>query len=228
MQEIHPDIEYNTSYTTAKEKIHCKCNICGHEWDSTPDNLINGGHGCPNCAIDANADRSRKSNEEFVEQLKLINPHIMPMEKYVNNKTKILCKCKIHDYQWFISPNKILYKKVGCPLCYLYYNEYVIKTLLNQWGIKYTPQFRFDDCRDKNPLPFDFRLDDYGILIEYDGEQHDYPVRFGDISEEQAIKNFQTTVYHDYIKTEYCKKNKIPLIRISHEEKEDIEYILFD
>ena len=68
------------------------------------------------------------------------------------------------------------------------------------------------------PLPFDFHLTDYDILIEVDGEQHEKPIRFGGMSIEQANKNFIEQKRRDKIKDDYCLKNKIPLIRISYKD----------
>ena len=44
----NPNIQPLTTYLGAREKIMCKCLICGYEWAATPSNLFSG-HGCPKC-----------------------------------------------------------------------------------------------------------------------------------------------------------------------------------
>ena len=79
--------------------------------------------------------------------------------------------------------------------------EDIIMDFLNDNGINYDFQKRFDDCRDVIPLPFDFYLSDYNLIIEFDGPHHFMPV-FG---EEHYLK----TKKHDKIKDDYCANNNI-------------------
>ena len=50
-------------------------------------------------------------------------------------------------------------------------------------NIKYKRQYKFDNCKNKYKLRFDFYLPDYNIAIEYDGKQHydagEYGVKSG-------------------------------------------------
>ena len=75
-------------------------------------------------------------------------------------------------------------------------------------------QYRFNDCKNQKPLPFDFAIikDDKVVqLVEYQGEQHykvvDY---FG------GEKGFQKRIRNDKIKKNYCKKKNIPLLIIDY------------
>lgn len=78
-------------------------------------------------------------------------------------------------------------------------------------------------------MPFDIYLPDYNIAIEYDGEQHYWPViRRGMKSNQDAVNSYEVTVRHDAIKTEYCKTHGIPLIRIPYWEADNMESFLFD
>ena len=122
-------------------------------------------------------------------------------------------------------PNKILRRRTGCPKCNSYHNEKSLDSILEKWGLKYSVQKRFKDCKDKNVLPFDRYLKDFNVLIEYDGEGHFYPIPRG---KSDGIDNFNKTQRHDKIKNEYCKKNNICLIRIPYWEKDNMEYYLFD
>lgn len=64
------------------------------------------------------------------------------------------------------------------------------------------------------------------MCIEYDGRQHIEPVNFGGCDDNTAVDAFNQTQKHDKIKTEYCKKNNIKLIRISYKDYNDIGKIL--
>lgn len=88
--------------------------------------------------------------------------------------------------------------------------EYRVRLWLENNNIPYIQEFRFDDCRDKYPLPFDFRCDfnNKMIMIEVDGPQHTYDTNwFDNISFEERQRK-------DKIKTDYCVKKSIFLLRI--------------
>ncbi len=78
--------------------------------------------------------------------------------------------------------------------------------ILNKHNILYEVEKKFPTCRDKNCLPFDFYVNN-SYLIEYDGEQH---------YNKDTIFNYEYTHKHDLIKTQWCKENNIPLIRIPY------------
>ena len=56
------------------------------------------------------------TNEEYVERVRNINPNIKVLGEYINNRTKILHKCKIDGYEWYATPSSIL-SGYGCPKC---------------------------------------------------------------------------------------------------------------
>ena len=71
------------------------------------------------------------------------------------------------------------------------------------------------------PLPFDFYLKKYNLLIEFDGEQHFKPLtRFG------GNKKFKQALKRDIIKNDYAFKEEINLLRIPYEELNNINNIL--
>lgn len=60
------------------------------------------------------------------------------------------------------------------------------------------------------------------LCIEFDGIQHFEPTQFiKSIKEEKKIKNFKDTQRRDNIKNNYCKVNRINLLRTSY--KENVE-----
>ncbi|WP_339306804.1 DUF2726 domain-containing protein [Paenibacillus sp. FSL R5-0519] len=99
---------------------------------------------------------------------------------------------------------------------------------LDRCEYTFTREQTFDDCRNKRPLRFDFAvtLTDQVIIIEYDGEQHSRPVDFAGRGAKWAERQFRRVQRNDAIKTEYCRVNGIPLIRIKHTQFDEIEAIL--
>lgn len=56
--------------------------------------------------------------------------------------------------------------------------------------------------------------------------QHYKPICFGGISKQKAEEKFQKQQLHDKIKTEYCVKNNIPLLRIPFFRFEETYYLI--
>lgn len=142
-------------------------------------------------------------------------------EEYLNVFTKMKVECpKGHIYYVNFHNFKSGYR---CPNCNSSKGEDVIDKILNNYNIQHIRQYKFDDCKCKQCLPFDFYLPDYNMLIEYDGRQHYEIVEyFG------GFDSFVDTKIRDTIKNEYCKKNNIKLIRIPYWEFDNIKNILVD
>jgi hypothetical protein len=68
---------------------------------------------------------------------------------------------------------------------------------------------------------FDFYVNNK-YLIEYDGEQHFAPCRFGSIPQEEAEQRFKKQQEYDKLKNQWCKEHKIPLIRIPYTHYNDL------
>lgn len=87
-----------------------------------------------------------------------------------------------------------------------------ISEILDEAGINYEIEKKFSSCKDKTYLPFDFYVNNK-YLIEYDGEQH---------YDQKSIFDYEYTHKHDLIKSQWCKENKIPLIRIPYTRYKDL------
>lgn len=70
----------------------------------------------------------KKTHEEFVEEVKLMNPSIEITSQYLTSNKKVNCKCSIDGYEWDITPNQLL-KGYGCPICKNRRIRYTSKTL---------------------------------------------------------------------------------------------------
>ena len=111
-------------------------------------------------------------------------------------------------------------------MCVQSKGEVETERYLQQHQIRYVRQKTYTDCRDVNMLPFDFFLVDHNTVIEFDGEQHYYPVNFHGMAPEDVDKNFLNVQKHDRIKNKYCEDNDITLIRIPYTERGCIDAYL--
>lgn len=147
-------------------------------------------------------------------------PCIIPNQNYDgwDNPLEVICSCGNH---YITSLSHFMFdNKIQCNECSKRKskNEKLIEVFLEVYHINFIREYRFEDCKDKYPLPFDFYLPDYNMCIEVDGEQHYKPVQFGNVALEKAIKNFEKVKSRDNIKTQYCLDNDIILLRISYED----------
>lgn len=224
----NPGVKVLGKYVSDNTKIEFQCNNpgCGHRWFATPDKIIHALTGCPECAKSNSAKKRSKTHKNFVNEVQRKNPNIEVVGEYAGVKTKIEFKCRVCGHTWLATPDSIVNGNSGCPICAQSHGERSITIWLKNNLVDFIPQCKFNNCRDIEPLPFDFYLPKYNICIEYDGVQHFKPVNFGGISDECAMINFKQTQLHDNIKTKYCTQHGIILIRISYLEKNNINSIL--
>jgi hypothetical protein len=115
------------------------------------------------------------------------------------------CVCECGNETYVISENLLSGNTQSCGLCSNNsHGNIKIEQILKENNIDYVREKRFDSCRDKFPLPFDFYVNNQ-YCIEYDGKQHYNKNTF-----------FRYIKMHDSIKSKWCKDNNIPLIRIPY------------
>lgn len=115
IRKISPNIQILGEYKSSSERIECKCDICNNVWSTTPNMLLQG-RGCPLCARVKSAAKRSITQEQFLDRLKIQSPNIVPLEKYINSKTKISFKCNECSYVWKTTPGSI-FSGSGCPNC---------------------------------------------------------------------------------------------------------------
>lgn len=193
---------------------------CGREWEVCPKNFKRRPK-CPFC-YPTDAWKEKTTTQYRQEVRNLVGSEYSVLGEYTNARTNIShihTKC---GYVWDVAPTNFLRGR-RCPKCMNFKGEKRIVDFIESWGLSARVQYKFEKCRYKRPLPFDVALvEESGlILIEYDGEQHFHPVAcFG------GIKGHLERSRNDRIKTEYCRANGIPLIRIDYTQFDEIEAIL--
>jgi very-short-patch-repair endonuclease len=201
--EIHNNKYKYGNYISNKIPIDIYCPIHG-KFEQRPDAHLYQKQECPKCK----PNHKRYTKDEIIKKCNTIhnNKYNYPDEYLGMNKNWNII-CKIHGS----FPQKIsnhIHLKHGCPKCKnKSIGESEVRKFLQKNNIKFEEQKKFKDCVDKKMLPFDFYLKSLNICIEYDGIQH-----FDEKSKFYSTK----LIYHDKIKTNYCKENNIKLIRIKY------------
>ena len=146
---------------------------------------------------------------------------VLSRELNKNKKVYWKCLCSCGNSTTVMADNLRNGNTQSCGLCReKSHGNIKIKSILNEYRIPYEREKRFGTCRDKISLPFDFYVDNK-YLIEYDGKQH--------FQSDLLYSSFQLNK-HDKIKSQWCKENNIPLIRIpfTHYDKITINDLLLE
>lgn len=215
---------YKTQKTDAQNRPYwlCQCE-CGQKKEVRQSNLSAGARGkkggTRSCGCKAIGIFKTRNNKGIINE-DLSNTEL--------NGIKILSKTTFKD------SNRSWYYKCQCPYCKEPFllsirhlkdgykaescgcttgkslNEIAISEILINNNINYKTQYKFIDCKNIMPLPFDFYIEDK-YIIEFDGKQHFSPVDF--FGGEQS---FIERRRNDLIKNHYCFNNNIPIIRIPY------------
>ena len=216
-KEIHGD-KYDYSKTHINgilNKVIITCPIHG-DFEQIAQSHING-HGCKKCL---------SCKETFIKKAKEIHgdKYDYSLVDYKKARTKIKIICPIHGI-FEQQPRAHLYGQ-GCAKCKTSRGENVINEWFkNNFDIKKViREFKFSDCKDIKPLPFDFYIPSKNLLIEYQGEQH-YRRTDAYWGGKEGLKKQR---HHDWIKRKFAKDKGIELLVIPYWNFNKINDILND
>lgn len=102
------------TYATSDTEMYVGCDYCGFTWYTQPRVLLYGA-GCPKCRI----NKSLRTHVQFVEELKLAQPHLEVTGTYETAKIKVEIRCTLDGFTWDAKPCDLL-KNTGtskCPIC---------------------------------------------------------------------------------------------------------------
>jgi very-short-patch-repair endonuclease len=193
---------------------------CGHRFLARPGNLMQGVAGCKRCSglakqsIDVIRARVRdKVGDEYEVG-----------DDLVNVSTPMTFRHAACGTTFKMRPTDFLNFDQRCPLCQrVSRGEERIEKWLTEQGLQHHREVRLKDCRDKQPLPFDFLVeisDDLTAFIEFDGRQH-YQA-----DGRHTERMLRATQRRDQIRNEYCLRNGYLLLRIPYFHLDDVEFIL--
>ncbi len=153
----------------------------------------------------------KHTQKSFIKKCNIIHNNLYDYKSsnYIDVITKVEIICIKHGSFWQMPTDH--FRGMGCPKCKTSKGENEIIKYLDLHNIKYIHQKKFDGCKYKTELPFDFYLIDYNICIEFDGIQHSECVEyFG------GVEAFELRKKKDKIKTKYCREHGIHLERITY------------
>ena len=178
---------------------------------------------CPECSLKKSSLSKTKWTEDAIREYVENKGYVfIKIIEYKYNKSKILIWCGNDDHAyWETRFDSFYYDKYRCTQCNETKGEKGISDVLNKYNIKFKAQYKFNDCKFKHILSFDFYLPQHNCCIEFDGQQH-----FEIIEWFGGFDGFVEGKIRDTIKNIYCKNNGIKLIRIPYYDLNKIEEIL--
>lgn len=195
------------NYIKNNIKVRIICPIHG-EFLQSPNHHLNMQQGCLKCKL----INSKLTLEDFIKKSIIKHGYRYSYTNIdgfdFNKKVKIICP--IHG-EFLQLPNNHCNLGYGCYKCKESNGEKLIASLLDGMNINYIREHKFDTCKNKNHLLFDFYLPNYNICIEYQGIQHFKPLNyFG------GEERFEKQRINDEIKYNWCIDNNINLIIIDN------------
>lgn len=181
------------------------------------------GKGCPMCVNEKSRDRLKFDESTIKDMVNKCGGKLLNPEDYINNNTNnliITCPSCGNPFKTSL----VVFTQHGGQLCSKCgktesVGEAKIRKYLEENEISFKQEFKFNDCRDSYPLPFDFYIEEKNTIIEFDGRQHFEDTGWFSYSLDKVLK-------HDKIKNEYCNNNGIKLIRIPYKQINNVEKIL--
>lgn len=201
--------DYINSQTNIKWQ--CLNDNCQCIWLSKPNHILSGS-GCPNCA-----PTKPLLSEDKIDE-KLIKRSIQRLDHYKGITTKItfLCLKEQCGFIWQTTPNNMINHETGCPACCSGTNENLIDKILSQASISFKRETPIQSIipNETRKIFVDFYILNANTIIEYNGEQHYKPIRFGNIDQKQAEEKFARQQERDNYLQSICAANDISLLWI--------------
>ena len=232
VKKVKNEYDVLSEYTKSIIPVKFKHKACGTEFIYKPGALISrlnqGKITCPKCG---GKKGERKTNKQFQEELNNkfgVNVFLLESD-YLERRKPVTVRHKCGNIYNVLPETLLDSDKIsvsGCPACGAQSNgEIKITNFLKQNNINFKSQFVDERCKLEKSLRFDFAiLDDNNNvkhLIEFDGQQHFYPVELWGGNEE-----FKKTQQRDRIKDEFCEEYNINLIRIRYNQIDQIDTLL--
>lgn len=188
----------------------CKCD-CGNIIEVPTSYLIKGWWPSCGCSDDITHHYRHDLVGVKVGHLTVIAKDPVKTELY--KRTHWLCQCDCGNITSITQGNLLTPGKADTCGCGKFKSrrESLIEQELIDLGVNYTYQKRIPDCKRINVLPIDFFIEGQDKAIEYDGQQHFYPIEHWG-----GNAAFVSTQERDAAKTQYCNNNHIQLLRLPY------------
>ena len=203
----------------------CKCE-CGTIKEVSREYLMNGiskSCGCLHKEIASQSNFIDLTGQNF-GKLKVIELDIERSTNKKYNIWKCLCECQTICY---VSSTNLFTGRIYSCGCVRSRGEEKITKILNEKNISFQKEYSFENLINPKTgckLRFDFALfnnqNKLICLIEFDGYQHFLTDSNGYYTKEKILD----LKYRDNLKNDYCKNNKIKLIRISYKDYNKLDW----
>lgn len=195
----------------------CQCS-CGNTVLVSASRLKNGKAKSCGCLSKAALNKGRKAadltNQRFGKLIALSRCEDKVFDS--GNAVQWICQCDCGRQTKVLASNLITGNTQSCGLCgNNSHGNLKIAQILKDNNITFEQEKRFDTCKDKSYLPFDFYVNNQ-YLIEYDGKQHF-------LNTGSFYEDYENIHRRDNIKNQWCKDNNIPLIRIPYTHFDEIK-----
>ena len=212
--------------------------ICknGHKWSVRLDGIINKNANCPECDKEKMRLKYAFSYNYISEEISKRNGILLSTE-YVNARTPLELQCLVCGNVW-----KNRYDNIRngqwCPVCNFSKSQKgllkALKTLFPIFCVE--SNYRKFDWLKNNKTGRRLEIDifiyntdkSFTLAIEYDGEQHFGPVRFGGATKQIAKRNFIKQQERDKLKNKLIasKQDEIKFfIRFNYKDNLDIKSV---
>ncbi len=232
------------------DKYWFKCGECNHEFEKCLNSIQQGGW----CAYCTNKKLCDEPCNMCYENSYASLPDAKNWDHEKNTRTpRSLFKYSEIDKFWFICPTcqlsfqKMLAggKTLGCPVC-KNKTEKMIADYIMLLDYNFTSQTKFEWCKNKTYLPFDFLITDLNLIIELDGRQHFVEIDLFKNDPDEITNNdrkkmslaldhgysvirlIQEEVYYDKFDWKQRLKDLFELLLVSPTDEPFIEYITKD
>lgn len=100
-------------FTTMRKPVLMRHNLCGYEWEVSPNHFRLSGSRCPKCAGVA-----KKNQHIFIEEVAdAVGDEYTVLGEYKNFATKVRMRHNVCGQEWNITPASFLSTGTRCPLC---------------------------------------------------------------------------------------------------------------
>lgn len=171
---------------------------------------------CPHCKPPRNKKRCNEEIQKLITEKLDASYHLVSDYKDIREKISVLHReC---GNVWDVLVTNIQNGN-RCPYCGMRSKgEEAVIQFLTDNKIDFIQQYKNRNCKRKHLLPFDFKIKNKNILIEYDGEFHFLPI--------SGIEKLKCQQKNDLIKTNFARDSGFRLIRIPYTEFKNIDEIL--
>lgn len=197
-------------YRNNQTYVKCLCD-CGNETIVYVGNVVKGAtKSCRCLEIESRFNRENHEKDLSGKQFGHLTAIRKTDKRYKNGSVGWLCKCDCGNEVIVRSGNLLRNHTRSCGCNKRSQYEEFIEMYLQERSILYKCEYRFEDCRNHFPLPFDFYIKNHcgkSYCIEFQGQHH-----YEAINGWGGIEKYKNILINDKIKKEYCKNNNIVLI----------------